>query len=205
MFVVIDYDMGNLKSMSNALKALEIEHEVSGDPARVCAASAIILPGVGAFAAGMQQLQQRNLDAALTEEVCGKGVPFLGICLGMQLLAKQGYEGGVATPGLGWVDGEVHRLQPAAGERLPHVGWNEVKLRRESGLFAQCTGTDFYFVHSYHVLCRNEEQVLGTTDYAGGFVSALHTNNIFGVQFHPEKSQRLGLQLLKNFLQGAKC
>lgn len=198
---VIDYGMGNVDSVVRAIE------ESGGTPMLAASAAALenathlILPGVGSFAAGMRNIRERSLDEALGERVLGKGVPFLGICLGMQLLATTGQEGG-STPGLGWIRGEVRRLQPNGHrERVPHVGWNEVVYRESCPLFRNIpSGKDFYFVHSYVLACADASDVAATTDYCNGFPSAVAQGHIFGVQFHPEKSQRFGLQLLKNFL-----
>jgi glutamine amidotransferase len=156
---------------------------------------------VGAFAAAMRNLRQRRLHEIISEQVLVKGIPFLGICLGMQLLASKGYEGG-ETLGLGWISGEVRRLEPtAAKERIPHIGWDEVFYRRDCSLFKGIpTGKDFYFVHSYHFCAANDQDVSAYTPYCGEFTSAVEAGLIFGVQFHPEKSQRLGFQVLRNFL-----
>jgi glutamine amidotransferase len=198
---IVDYGMGNLDSVARAVEEVGGGARVTAEATEIRAASYVILPGVGAFRDGMRELCERRLDAILAEEVLAKQVPLLGICLGMQLLARQGTEGGEA-PGLGWFDASVVRLQPdQPGTRVPHVGWNEVAHTRQSPLFESVpSGSDFYFVHSYHVVCGDPADVLGLTPYCGSFASAIGRDNLFGVQFHPEKSQRLGLQVLKNFL-----
>jgi glutamine amidotransferase len=151
----------------------------------------------------MRHLRDRQLDQILTEQVMERKIPFLGICLGMQLMASSGDEGG-PTQGLGWIEGQVKRLKSTSPqERIPHVGWNTVKPvpMRTEGLFEGLEGgRDFYFVHSFHFVCAQESDVLARTHHADGFVSAVQRVNIWGVQFHPEKSQRVGFQLLKNFL-----
>jgi glutamine amidotransferase len=164
-------------------------------------ASYIILPGVGAFCTGMRSIRQHSLDQVLKEQVVDKGTPFLGLCLGMQLLGTKGEEGG-ETPGLGWIPGEVKRLEPQGSDlRIPHVGWNEVVYTQDSPLFKGIpSGKDFYFVHSYHLVCAQPEDAIAQTPYCGGFVSAVGRDRIFGVQFHPEKSQRVGFQVIRNFL-----
>jgi glutamine amidotransferase len=198
---VIDYGMCNLDSVARAVQECGGEPVVSGHPHELAGADRLILPGVGAFADAMWQIRQRGLDAFLHEQVLGKGVPLLGICLGMQLLARKGWEGG-ETEGLGIVEGEVRRLLPTGDDsRIPHVGWNEVEPLYQSPLFAGITPrTDFYFVHSYHVCPSGAGDALARTPYAGGFVSAVARGSVFGVQFHPEKSQRPGFRVLKNFL-----
>lgn len=198
---IVDYDMCNLDSVARAVE------ECGGRPLvtdRACdleTVSRIILPGVGAFPDAMRNIRERSLDMVLQEQVVQKGIPFLGICLGMQLMATMGWEV-EKTEGLGYIGGEVRRLEPCGDDiRIPHVGWNEVHFSRESPLFRGIpSGRDFYFVHSYALHPHNEGDVLGCTPYGNGFVSAIQRGLIFGVQFHPEKSQRLGFQVLKNFL-----
>jgi glutamine amidotransferase len=172
---------------------------VTSDPARLAAAAFVILPGVGAFADAMAHLRERGLVEPLRERVLGDRVPFLGICLGMQLMASRGIEGG-DTEGLGFLRARVERLVPEGPTtRIPHIGWNNV-----AGSGRLFTGIapdkDFYFVHSYHVVPDDPADVLATTPYCGGFVSAVAHDAMFGVQFHPEKSQKVGFQLLRNFL-----
>jgi glutamine amidotransferase len=200
---IIDYGVGNLDSVRRAVE------ECGGRPMLVDRAEGlrradrIILPGVGAFASGMANLQERGLDAALREEVLGNGVLFLGLCLGMQLLATSGWEGGTETKGLQWIEGEVRRLTPAdPSVRIPHVGWNEVHFVRPSALFREVPeGRDFYFVHSYHLICANPRDIVAETPYGSSFVSAVAKNNVYGVQFHPEKSQRVGFRVMRNFVE----
>jgi glutamine amidotransferase len=198
---IVDYGMCNLDSVARAVQECGGDPVVSGRPAELAGVDRLILPGVGAFADAMRQLRERTLDAFLHDQVHGKGLPLLGICLGMQLLAEQGTEGG-DTAGLGWVAGKVQRLRPTDQDRrLPHVGWNEVEPARASPLFEGVRrGTDFYFVHSYHLCPTDGADVLARTPYAAGFVSAVQHGLVFGVQFHPEKSQRAGFRVLKNYL-----
>jgi len=198
---VVDYGMGNLDSVARALEECGGRPVVTDRAEDIGSATHIVLPGVGAFGDGIRNVRQRGLDQILREQAVIGGIPFLGICLGMQMLATRGHEGGV-TEGLGWIDGEVRRLEPAGEDsRIPHIGWNEVVRARPSALLAGVEpGRDFYFVHSYHLVCHDKEDVLAMTPYCGGFVSAIARGNIFGVQFHPEKSQRLGFQVLRNFL-----
>jgi glutamine amidotransferase len=199
---IVDYGMGNLDSVARAVEECGGSPTVTSDPHDLERATTIILPGVGAFAEGMRNIRARGLDEALQEQVMENGVPLLGLCLGMQLLATIGHEG-ADVPGLGWIDGEIERLEPVDdSERVPHVGWNEVHPTRSSALFADLpAGKDFYFVHSYHMVCRSNEDVLATTPYCGGFASAVGHDHIAGVQFHPEKSRRPGFQILANFLE----
>ncbi len=198
---VIDYGMGNLDSVVRAVEECGGEPILVSHSADLEQVTHIILPGVGTFAAAMHNIRSRAFDRALDEQVLGKGIPFLGICLGMQLLATTGWEGG-ETPGLGWIPGEVRRLHSNGNnERIPHVGWNEVEISEPCALFRNIPyGKDFYFVHSYTFHCQNPENVLATTAYCGTFASVVGEGQIFGVQFHPEKSQRFGLQMIKNFL-----
>lgn len=198
---IVDYGMGNLDSVARAVEECGGNPVVTSDARDLRSANYIILPGVGAFAVGMRNIRERRLDEILGEQVIDNGIPLLGVCLGMQLMAEKGWEGG-ETKGLGWIEGEVKRLEPDGSDvRIPHVGWNEVIFIQESPLFNGIPSRkDFYFVHSYHLSCSNGTEILARTPYCGGFVSAVGKNHIFGVQFHPEKSQRLGFQVLKNFL-----
>jgi glutamine amidotransferase len=199
---IVDYGMCNLDSVARAVEECGGSPLVTDQPRDLGRANRIILPGVGAFPDAMRNLRERGFPAALEEQVLAKRIPFLGICLGMQLLAAKGHEGG-ETAGLGWVEGEVRRLEPSGEDRrIPHVGWNQVRTTRPSPLFEGIDpDKDFYFVHSYAVCPANEADVLGRTLYGRGFVSAVELGTIFGVQFHPEKSQRAGFQLLRNFLK----
>lgn len=193
--------MGNLGSVRQALEECGAEVRVSTRPEDLPWADRLILPGVGAFATGMKRLREGGWITPLNQALANPRVRLLGICLGMQLLADSGEEGGL-TPGLGFLPGHVTRLNvQAATERLPHVGWNEVHPVRPHWLWEGIPdGTDFYFVHSYHLIPAQPGIALATTPYAGGFVSVIGKENILGVQFHPEKSSRPGFQLLRNFL-----
>ncbi len=205
---VVDYGMGNLDSVARAVEECGGEPIVTREPRDFSTATHIILPGVGAYSVGMQNIRELGLDEILGEQVIDNGIPLLGICLGMQLLSIRGWEGG-ETSWLGWIEGEVRLLEPNGPDiRIPHVGWNEVVYVRPSPLFDGIPmGKDFYFVHSYHFHCADETDIIATTDYAGGFISAVSRRNVWGVQFHPEKSQKLGFQVIKNFLgfQGRQC
>jgi len=198
---IIDYGMCNLDSVRRAFEEVGARPYVTDDPGDLDAADRIVLPGVGAFPDAMQLLRARGLDEALAKQVWDEGAPFLGVCLGMQLMAAVGQEG-EPTDGLGWIDARCERFVPTeADRRVPHVGWNDVTPQVDSPLFAGIPpGTDFYFVHSFHVACADGASVLATTPYCGGFTSAVQRGHAFGVQFHPEKSQRFGLRLLENFL-----
>ncbi len=208
--VVIDYGMGNLRSVANALAALDREPVVSADPAALQDADAVVLPGVGAFGDGMRQLRERGWVAALQRAVRGEGKPFLGICLGMQLLAARGTEHGEHA-GLGWLDGVVTRLpdeDPAV--RVPHIGWNDVEPAAGAALYAGFgQRPDFYFVHSYRFEPADDGVVTGWCDHGVRFAASVAQGNIHAVQFHPEKSQGPGMAVLRNFLalarEGAPC
>ncbi len=199
--VIVDYGMCNLDSVARAVEECGGKPLLACEPAALKHADLIILPGVGSFSRAAANLRERGLDQALVEAVREKQTPLLGICLGMQLMADRGFEG-EECDGLGLIPGEVRRLQPNEVDcRIPHVGWNEVHPRQASPLFSGIApGTDFYFVHSYHFCPANDSFTLATTPYAGNFASAVHNGTVFGVQFHPEKSQRTGFALITNFL-----
>jgi glutamine amidotransferase len=198
---IVNYGMGNLDSVYRAVEECGGNPVITNSEKDFQKANFIILPGVGSFATGILKIREFGLDKILTEQVIEKQIPFLGICLGMQLMATKGYEG-VETPGLNWVQGEVVRLKPSnPDERIPHVGWNEVIFTQSAFLNEGVpSGKDFYFVHSFHLICHNEEDVIASTPFCGKFVSAVRRDNIFGVQFHPEKSQKPGFQVIRNFL-----
>ncbi len=197
---IVDYGMCNLDSVARAVSECGGAPVVTADPKAVASAERVILPGVGAFGLGMAHLRERGLEAPLREAALERKAPFLGICLGMQMLAARGEEHGGAE-GLGWLDADAVLIKPAAGERLPHIGWNEVRPVRESPLFAGiASGTDFYFVHSYAVRPKDASTILATAPYGDGVCAAVQKGNVYGVQFHPEKSQKAGFALLRNFL-----
>lgn len=200
MIAIVDYGMGNVASVRNALKFLGIESVITSRFEDFRAATHIVLPGVGAFADGMKELHARGLIEILSEEVHVKRKPFLGICLGMQLLGSEGVEGG-ATPGIGWIPGSVRRLTlDEATFRLPHIGWDTVTIAQETPLFSDVPSQDFYFVHSFVLKPENAADIAATCEYGVPFAAAVQRGNVFGVQFHPEKSQKGGLALLKNFV-----
>jgi glutamine amidotransferase len=195
---LIDYGAGNLHSVHNALKAAgAADVSVTADPNVVANADRIVLPGVGAFAHCMGALSAIDgMAEAMEQRVRGDGVPFLGICVGMQLLADAGVEHGT-TEGLGWIGGTVRAIEPAAGLKIPHMGWNDV-TPSGTGLLEQ---GEAYFLHGYHFDAADEADVLATTDHGGPIVAAVGRDNIIGVQFHPEKSQAYGINFLKRFLE----
>lgn len=200
--VIIDYGLGNLGSIQRAVsECWNGSVSISHIPEEIEAADKLILPGVGAFADGMKNLREKCLDQVIRYQTLNEHIPLLGICLGMQLLATRGYEGGEIL-GLNIIPGEVKKLQPVTtDERIPHIGWNEVCYNKNNILFQNvANGSDFYFVHSYQFIPENKEDIIGTTPYGGSFVSALNHDSIWGVQFHPEKSSILGFNVLKNFL-----
>lgn len=201
MLIVVDYGMGNLASVANALAAVGAEPLVTARPADLSKATRVILPGVGAFGEAMRRLRDAGLVDPLREAVLTRRAPCLGICLGMQLLADSSSEHGTHG-GLGWIGGTVQRLAPLDADlRIPHVGWNAVKRPRPSPLFdAFQADPTFYFVHSYHLVTTDPAATVGVCEYGGDVTAAVARDHIFGTQFHPEKSQKRGLALLRNFL-----
>lgn len=198
--VIVDYGMGNLGSVQRALEECGVSAEIASDPTAMARASHVVLPGVGAFGDAMARLASGGWIEPL-RQLAAERVPLLGICLGMQLLADYGEEGG-GHEGLGLVPGRVVRLHPAdLRERVPHVGWNEVCARRADPLLASIPPrTDFYFVHSYHFSLVDDQNAVAYTPYCGEFTSVVRAGSVTGTQFHPEKSSRAGLRLLRNFL-----
>ena len=200
--ILVDYGAGNLHSVENALRAVGADVQVTADPDVLRAADRIVLPGVGSFKACAEGL--RAVDGALdamTERVQVGGAPFLGICVGMQLLATRGLEHG-STPGLDWIDGEVRLIEPTdTSVKVPHMGWNDVALLPHARGCGVIEEGEAYFLHSYHFHAERPQEVLAMTDHGGGLVAAVGKDNILGVQFHPEKSQQIGLGLLNKFLE----
>jgi glutamine amidotransferase len=198
---VIDYGMGNLGSVRRAIGALGGDVALASRPAELASADRIILPGVGSFSEGMRRLREGGWDRALADAVHERGTPLLGICLGMQLLATEGDEGGVGA-GLGLVSGRVTSLAAMGCElRVPHVGWNTVDVVAGDGLLRGIpSGADFYFVHGFAFAAIDPACVAGTTRYGVTFPSVIISSRVHGAQFHPEKSSRAGLALLRNFL-----
>ena len=205
MIAIIDYGLGNLGSVENMLRKISAKALITSNPAEIAAARALILPGVGHFDLGMKNLRERGLRTVLDERVRGARVPVLGICLGMQLLGRGSEEG--SEPGLGWIAGDVKRFAFPAGDRrvVPHMGWSEVETRDEVLFRDATTGASaarqrFYFVHSYHMVCDEPSDVAAWCDYGYRFAAAVRRDNVMGTQFHPEKSHRFGMALLRNYV-----
>lgn len=201
---VIDYGLGNLQSIQNKLKILDVDSIISSDPDEIAKASKLILPGVGAFENGIKNLKKMNLISLLNQRVLKDKVPILGICLGMQLFSSKSEEG--LTEGLGWVNCTTIKFNIGEGKnprlKIPHIGWNTLTFRKNAPIMAGITTESyFYFLHSYHLECLDRNIILATTDYGYTFVSSIQKDNIIGVQFHPEKSHASGLQILKNFAE----
>ena len=203
MIVVVDYGMGNLASIVNMIRKVGGQARLSQGPDDIETATKLILPGVGAFDHGMASLHERGYVDLLTRKVVTDRVPVLGICLGMQLLTRRSEEG--VAPGLGWIDGETIRFKFGADAprlKIPHMGWNTLTVSQPHPLFPDPEKPRrFYFVHSYHVCCRDPANVLTTTQYGFEFTSAVVKDNIMGTQFHPEKSLRYGMELMQHFVR----
>ncbi|MET4133415.1 glutamine amidotransferase [Porphyrobacter sp. MBR-155] len=202
VIALIDYGAGNLHSVHNALKAAGADVTVTADPFVVRAADRIVLPGVGSFKACAEGLRAiPHMVEAMTERVHVGGAPFLGICVGMQLLADRGLEHG-ETPGLGWIAGEVRLIEPTdASIKVPHMGWNDVAILPHARNHPVIAEGEAYFLHSYHFAADNGADVAAMTDHGEGLVAAVARGNVLGVQFHPEKSQSYGLAVLRRFLE----
>ena len=202
LVVIVDYGMGNLRSVFKAFEYLGCKVVITHDQKEIERADYLVLPGVGAFGDGMENLKQFGLVETLKEEVILKKKPFLGICLGLQLLARDSEEFGFHQ-GLGWIEASVKKIEPEDKKiKIPHVGWNALKIKDEKCPLFQGIKQDscFYFVHSYHLVSDSERYVKATSDYGQEFTAAIQKENIFAVQFHPEKSQMIGLRLLENFI-----
>jgi glutamine amidotransferase len=200
--VIVNYGMGNIGSVARKLKRIGASPVVATSSSDLVASDKIILPGVGHFASGVSKLKELGLWDVIIEAVVVKKVPILGICLGMQLLANESEEG--PSPGFGWIDANVVRfiVDNPYRYKIPHTGWNHAEIKKDSPLFEGVNlDTGFYFVHSYHMKCHDKSDILSMTEYSIPFVSAVQRDNIFGVQFHPEKSHDAGERLLKNFVQ----
>lgn len=205
MITVVDYGVGNIGALLNMFEYLGIDARASSDPRIISGAEKLVLPGVGAFDKAMTTLRKRQLVVPLNEAVLERRVPVLGVCLGMQLLARRSEEG--VESGLGWIDADVHRVNVPAGSglKVPHIGWMETRPTRCSSLFDPALPTErFYFDHGYHMVCDRTENVTAGIDYGSELCCAVENKHILGVQFHPEKSHRFGMRVLKAFaLQAA--
>jgi glutamine amidotransferase len=203
---IVNYGMGNLASVYRALETIGYDPLIANYPEELRAASRIILPGVGAFAEGMDRLNSGGWTGEIRRLVSGEGRPLLGICLGMQFLADSGSEGG-ERDGLGFIAGEiVHLADQGCTDRVPHVGWNEMHITRADPLFETIPeGTDYYFVHSYAFQVADPAHLLGTVPYGCDVAAVVRSGNVWGTQFHPEKSSKAGLQLLRNFVERSGC
>ena len=200
--VIVDYGTGNLNSVQRSLDVLRVDSMISSDPKHISGADKVILPGVGHFGNAMSNLRKLNLIDELNEAVLVKQKPILGICLGMELMVKRSEEGN--ADGLGWIDAEMVRFDISNKKRykVPHIGWNNIRIKKNSLLMKNVSERDeFYFVHSYHLKINNQSDILNETQYEVIYPSAIEKGNIFGVQYHPEKSHDAGAQLLKNFVE----
>jgi len=195
---IVDYDMGNVSSVQKALQAIGVENVLSKDPEVIARSQYIILPGVGAFAQGMENIRNAGLERILTHEVMEKKKPFLAICIGLQLLASEGTEP-VSTQGLGWIEGKVIKIEEL-DKRIPHLGCNELQAEKD-GFFAEFDQKDFYFIHSYHFEVKDQTCIAARVHYGGDYVAAIQKDNIYATQFHPEKSQANGLRLIEKFIR----
>jgi len=201
MIAIVNYGLGNIKAFANVYKNLNFPHVIATVKEELQAATKIILPGVGAFDEAITLLNNSGLRATLDELVLGKKVPIMGICVGMQMLANSSEEG--VLPGLGWIPGAVKKFDPAAIKtkpQLPHMGWNTVKPDANNPLFRSIADNAFfYFLHSYYFQCADSASTVAEAEYGIRFSAAVNKENVYGVQFHPEKSHRNGIQVLRNF------
>ena len=200
MIVIVDYGIGNLASVLNMFKKIGVKDvKISGSTQVLILASKVLLPGVGAFDTGMKNLQQSGLIPLLNQKALIEKVPVLGICLGMQLLGRSSEEG--ELPGLGWIDAETVKFNPAPNLKLkvPNMGWNYISVKYSNPLIEMHSRNRFYFVHSYHVKCIDKNQELATSNFGGDFTCMVNKGNIYGTQFHPEKSLKYGMKILENF------
>jgi imidazole glycerol-phosphate synthase subunit HisH len=201
MIIVIDYGMGNLRSVEKKLNRVAKNVRISSDMSVIAKASKLVLPGVGHFTNGVKKLHDSGIWNLLNEKVLIKNTPILGICLGMQLMASTSEEGNAI--GLGWFDAKVVKfnIEDKLKYKVPNIGWNSIELNKDSELFLNLSeNAMYYFVHSYHIKCNNQEDILTTTKYENPFTSSINKGNIYGTQFHPEKSHNWGERLLQNFV-----
>jgi imidazole glycerol-phosphate synthase subunit HisH len=199
--IIVDYGMGNLNSVKRKLSRIGMNAIISSNPSEISGSDKLILPGVGHFQKAVENLKKLQLWEILNNSVLYKKKPILGICLGMQLMARNSEEGNVE--GFGWFDAQVikFRIQDTLIHKVPHTGWNQIIRLKESPLMKDIPDlSEFYFVHAYHITCNRQDDILNETEYEYRFTSAVEKENIFGVQYHPEKSHDIGDQLLKNFI-----
>ena len=202
MIMIVNYGLGNVRAIENIYRRLNISVSIVNNPEELASAEKIILPGVGSFDWAMSRLNKSGMEKCLNELVLQKKRPVLGICIGMQMMANSSEEG--MLPGLGWLDGEIKCFDSTKlGNNidLPHMGWNDVVPVKNNGLFKGIESPRFYFLHSYYFSTFKSNHILAETDYNGTFTSAINSENIFGTQFHPEKSHNWGIKLLKNFAE----
>jgi len=202
VITLLDYGLGNIEAFVNIYKRLNFPVDVASTADQLANAERIILPGVGSFDWAMTRLEESGMRHCLDDLVRVKKRPVLGVCVGMQMMANGSEEG--ELPGLGWIDAEVKRFEVARFSQqthLPHMGWNDVSPRNTGYLFKDITAPRFYFLHSYYFAPAKADDVCGVTDYNGNFASAVRSGNVFGTQFHPEKSHQWGIALLKNFAE----
>ena len=201
MIVIIDYGTGNINAILNMLKRIGAKAEISNDIEKINRADKLILPGVGSFDFGMENLQKSGLVPVLNEKVLNQKIPILGICLGMQLMTGNSEEG--SLQGLNWINGEVRKFffeELNQKRKIPHMGWNTIHSKKQHTILPLGhLKPRFYFVHSYHVVCDNDTDILTTTNYGIDFVSSFQKENIIGMQFHPEKSHKFGMEVMRNF------
>lgn len=197
MITIVDYGMGNLNSISNMLKKTGFNSKITSRVNEIKEAKKLILPGVGSFDRAIKNIEKLNLTKILNEKVLDQKIPVLGICLGMQLMTKSSEEGKLR--GFGWIDAETIKFTDNS-LKFPHMGWNSIKIKNSSPLFCDTNQERrFYFIHNYYVKCNLKENILATTNYGLDFTSIVHKKNIFGTQFHPEKSHSYGMEILENF------
>lgn len=201
MITIIDYGSGNIRAIGNIYDTLKIDYKIAKSPEEVVGAEKIFLPGVGAFDATISMLDKTGFRKVLDFEVMQNKVPIIGICVGMQILAESSEEG--TLPGLGYIKGKVKKMDASLlnqKPKLPHLGWNSIEIVRQNVLLQNIDSElGFYFLHSYYFECENQKDILTTTTYGKSFASAINHDNVYGIQFHPEKSHHNGINLLHNF------